>query len=300
MARIRQIKPEFALDEELAAACCIEARHLFVLMWMITDREGRLEDRPAKIKAQLFPYDDKVTTDVISSWIDQLCSGKWMFRYEVEGRRFLWIRTFKKHQHFHKDEQGSKLPEPPKDIELHRTCTVLASHLHDPSTVLSPETGSEPNWGNLSQITGNKGDAAIHRTCTPASTSTSTSGDRVSGIGIAPKGAVGPKKARTSPKTCCPPSFEIDESLKEWASKAAPGLDVEAETEKFLDYHRARGSSFKEWDAAWRNWIRNAIKFSGNGQGGPHAQHGSGNSRLSYADQVIAEGEAKMRAKSNG
>jgi hypothetical protein len=36
---------------------------------------------------------------------------------------------------------------------------------------------------------------------------------------------------------------------------------VERETAQFLDYHRARGSVFKDWAAAWRTWMRNAAKF---------------------------------------
>ena len=31
----------------------------------------------------------------------------------------------------------------------------------------------------------------------------------------------------------------------------------------FVDYHLAKGSIFKSWDAAWRTWIRNDIKFNG-------------------------------------
>lgn len=59
MARIRQIKPEFYLDDELAL-CSRDARLLFPGLWMLADRAGRLENRPAKIKAQVFPYDNDV------------------------------------------------------------------------------------------------------------------------------------------------------------------------------------------------------------------------------------------------
>jgi hypothetical protein len=33
------------------------------------------------------------------------------------------------------------------------------------------------------------------------------------------------------------------------------------EFERFADYHRAKGSVFANWDAAWRTWVRNGIKF---------------------------------------
>jgi hypothetical protein len=39
-------------------------------------------------------------------------------------------------------------------------------------------------------------------------------------------------------------------------------VDMVYETEKFLDYHRARGTTFKDWTAAWRNWMRRAIEWA--------------------------------------
>lgn len=33
------------------------------------------------------------------------------------------------------------------------------------------------------------------------------------------------------------------------------------EFDKFSDYHRAKGSVFADWDASWRTWVRNGIKF---------------------------------------
>jgi hypothetical protein len=43
-----------------------------------------------------------------------------------------------------------------------------------------------------------------------------------------------------------------------WASSRAHD-----EFEKFSDHHRARGNAFVDWDAAWRTWVRNGIKFDG-------------------------------------
>ena len=57
MARIRTIKPEFFLDDELAELPMV-ARMLFVGLWTIADCEGRMEDRPKRIKAQILPFDD--------------------------------------------------------------------------------------------------------------------------------------------------------------------------------------------------------------------------------------------------
>ena len=36
------------------------------------------------------------------------------------------------------------------------------------------------------------------------------------------------------------------------------------EASQFRDYHLAKGSTFKNWDAAWRTWLGNARKFAAN------------------------------------
>lgn len=56
MARIRQIKPDFFRSEDVANLEPI-ARLLFVGLWTLADREGRLLDRPRRIAIELFPYD---------------------------------------------------------------------------------------------------------------------------------------------------------------------------------------------------------------------------------------------------
>jgi hypothetical protein len=69
---------------------------------------------------------------------------------------------------------------------------------------------------------------------------------------------IGPRKRGTT----APDHFDITDKLRGWAADTTPGLDLDAETENFLDHHRAKGSTFKSWDAAWRTWMRNAVKFS--------------------------------------
>lgn len=52
-----------------------------------------------------------------------------------------------------------------------------------------------------------------------------------------------------------------DEAIETLASKH-PLIDVRAEVEAFNDHHRAKGSTFKDWDAAFRTWCRNSSKWS--------------------------------------
>lgn len=60
-----------------------------------------------------------------------------------------------------------------------------------------------------------------------------------------------------------PKAFDVTDALREWARSKGIGVDLDRETEQFLDYHRAKGSKMKDWTAAWRTWMRNAQKWSG-------------------------------------
>ncbi|MDX8400806.1 MAG: hypothetical protein R8K20_11255 [Gallionellaceae bacterium] len=107
MARIRYIKPDFFLDEDLSDLP-FETRLLFAGMWCHADREGRMEDRPRRIKAQIFPYDD---VDIGAS-LDKLAHDNFIFRYSVNGKEYLQIVNFTKHQKIHHTERLSIIPAP--------------------------------------------------------------------------------------------------------------------------------------------------------------------------------------------
>jgi hypothetical protein len=107
VARARNIKPGFFSNDELAR-CEYGARLLFVGLWTVADREGRLEDRPLRIKALLFPFDNCK----IDKWLDQLASLNFITRYEAAGSKYIQVNNFKKHQHPHVKEPESTIPAP--------------------------------------------------------------------------------------------------------------------------------------------------------------------------------------------
>lgn len=108
MARIRTIKPGFFLNEDVAALP-FEWRLLFVGLWTQADRAGRLEDRPARLKAVLFPYDD---LDV-NAGLGCLANAKLITRYDRNGCSYIAIPTWDKHQQPHVREAESEYPAPP-------------------------------------------------------------------------------------------------------------------------------------------------------------------------------------------
>jgi hypothetical protein len=105
--RSRNIKPGFFENEELAQLP-YEARLLFAGLWCYSDREGRFEWRPKRIKALLFPYDDiDITCHLMSLHVMTL-----ILQYKLGDDTFGVIPNFKKHQHPHPHEACSTLPDP--------------------------------------------------------------------------------------------------------------------------------------------------------------------------------------------
>lgn len=105
MPRIRTIKPDFFSNEQLGQLSA-EARLLFIGLWTLADREGRLEDRPIRIKAQLFPYDSWP----VDGLLDSLHDAELISRYEAEGKKCIQITNFVKHQYTHPKENSFGLP----------------------------------------------------------------------------------------------------------------------------------------------------------------------------------------------
>lgn len=109
MARIRTIKPQFFMNEEMAGLDPL-TRLLFVGLWTLADKEGRMEDRPRRIKAEILPYDDHDVDVALSALSD--CG--FILRYSDAAGSYLQISNFKKHQRINGSEADieSSIPAP--------------------------------------------------------------------------------------------------------------------------------------------------------------------------------------------
>lgn len=143
MARARNIKPAFFKNEGLGSVSR-EARLLFIGLWTLADREGRLEDRPARIAAELFPYDRDITIGQVDEWLQSLAdpSGDFLVRYSVGAGKYLKITNFKKHQTPHHKEKPSEIPDfhksPGQAPTLIGQAPTQARASTDPGTCLPP------------------------------------------------------------------------------------------------------------------------------------------------------------------
>jgi hypothetical protein len=97
--RIRSIKPEFWRSDTVARLTRDE-RLLFIGLWSYVDDNGVGIDDYRLITADLFPLDEdqKETRDYVQSSLSSLSRESLIVRYEVDGRRFLHISTWKRHQ----------------------------------------------------------------------------------------------------------------------------------------------------------------------------------------------------------
>lgn len=105
MARARNIKPSFFTNDELVELEPIY-RLLFIGLWVLSDREGRLENRPKKIKMELFPADN---VD-IESGLSALQKTGFISLYNCYETNVIQINNFAKHQAPHGLEKDSDLP----------------------------------------------------------------------------------------------------------------------------------------------------------------------------------------------
>jgi uncharacterized protein YlzI (FlbEa/FlbD family) len=146
MARARNLKPSIFKNEVLGTSDPLYTI-LFEGLWCHADREGRLEDRPMRIKAEIFPYRDGIEMDGMLNW---LVNHKFIQRYQVNEEKYIQIINFKKHQNPHVKEHASTIPAP--DLNGAQSVNSGADRaltLNPLTLTLNPIDSSEPNGSSL-------------------------------------------------------------------------------------------------------------------------------------------------------
>lgn len=103
-------------------------------------------------------------------------------------------------------------------------------------------------------------------------------------------GADAPKPAKPASRaTILPDDFQPNETVRQMAAEL--GLSLQAELAAFCDHHTAKGTTFRDWQAALRTWLRNASKFGQRAVGMAHGRHGQQNThKHAAAAAAIYEG----------
>lgn len=223
MARARNIKPGFFTNDVLSE-CDPLARILFQGLWCHADREGRMEDRPRKLKAEVLPYDN---CD-IEKLLKQLESRQFIVRYSHGAGRYIQVVNFSRHQNPHVKEPESTIPAPC----LHGANNEQAEEIPERAGLIPDSLNLIPD--------------SIEGHCATSAPSDNLPQRKTSGT---------PKRANQLPE-----DFEPDDTAHELAAEL--GVSLSAELPKFRDYHAARGKPMKDWQAALRTWLRNAKAFA--------------------------------------
>lgn len=123
---------------------------------------------------------------------------------------------------------------------------------------------------------------------------------------------LGPHSGRTKAQrgTRIPANFAVTPEMREWAMANVPSLAGSRETEKFINFWRAkagRDAVKLDWEATWRNWMLKAAEYAvPNGRASPNglvdhngtklkpetAARLADNVRFQAMDQLALEGPA--------
>jgi hypothetical protein len=274
MPRARNLKPGFFSNEDLAE-CSPWARLCFAGLWTLADREGRMEDRPKRIKGELFRFD---TVDV-EPLLRELERGGFIVRYEIDGARFIQVSKFSHHQTPHYSEKPSVIKPPPLQENATKACVDNSGSAPgvEPSSrgglnplnpdilnpdILNPDSPN-PEPGDAFVVAAPSGKPATEPATVPAA-----------------RAAAPPRGTRL------PAEWTLPETWRDWALTSQHGWTedtVRLEAEKFADHWHAKtgqNATKADWQATWRNWCRNARPAQANGQ------------RVSATDRRIATIEA--------
>lgn len=253
MARARNIKPGFFSHDELAEVSPL-GRLLFIALWTMADRAGRLEDRPKRIKVEALPYDNCDAESLLS----ELADRGFILRYARGGRRFIQVVNFAKHQNPHVREPESDIPGPDEPGSPPGGRPSGCSDEPDTSTVLAPDenrTGTNP----AVRIP----DSGFLIPDSPS---------RIPDSGV--------EEARASPSkrsprgSRIPPGFPAEAEIA-WCRAERPSLDPGDLAAKFRDYWLGvpgqRGCK-ADWPATWRNFVRSEWSRSPPARASPSRQ----------------------------
>lgn len=112
--RIRSIKPEFWRSDAIARLPR-DIRLLFIGLWSYVDDNGVGIDDERMIVADLFALDDdtREVRDYVREGLATLSREMRVTRYEVAGKRYLWIRNWFEHQRVDRANKP-RYPLPPE------------------------------------------------------------------------------------------------------------------------------------------------------------------------------------------
>ncbi|MFE6225148.1 hypothetical protein [Streptomyces sp. NPDC057854] len=150
MARIRTIKPEAFSSESLAAVSLSAERTVFGLLTQADD-QGRFRDQAAVIAGQLWSLRREHGPEAVEDDLIQLDHAGLICRYEgADGKRYLHIATFAKHQKINRPSGVRTPPCPHHDLGIPREPSSQTQGALAESSASRPGGLTEPSANDKS------------------------------------------------------------------------------------------------------------------------------------------------------
>lgn len=111
-------------------------------------------------------------------------------------------------------------------------------------------------------------------------------------------GGDAPKPKKRRPEIDIPDGWvPSDRNIQDAIDKGLSEREIQHEADRFRDHHQSKQSRFRDWDAAWRKWCGNAVKFKSS-----RPAHGRGMARGTTAAEIADFGArwAESRAQRGG
>lgn len=240
MARIRSIKPEI-LEDEKTAPLSDAAFRLFTSMIFLADDHGNVRADARWLQGQVWwahrepPQVAAILREVYDAQLIQV--------YGVRGGVYAHLLGWEKHQRI--DNAGKPRVPLPTDPE---------------AIMFSPDM--EPAAASSRILAASRGEIRLD-----PDPDKDRDPDKDMEL---PRGKPADKPKRPPRRSQLSADWSPRTEERAWAS--ANGLSCDAEVAKFRDHHAAKGSLMADWNAAFRTWLRNALKFSRPGDRGGSRQ----------------------------
>lgn len=236
MGRIRSIKPEILEDAKTAELSNLEWR-LFVSMFVLADDYGNLRGHPVQIKGQAL-WGTKDSTKEVGDAVAKLVEVGLLVAYRVSGQSYLHIAGWSKHQLV--KHPGKPLMPGPQSADNSDSYATVG----DTQESLPQSSGEPPE------------------TRTPDQDQRTTTNEQDQRPSATSRG----KRAVSLPDEWAPNAAHLEQAR-------VARIDASREAARFRDHAAATGRVAKDWDAAFRNWLRKSEDDRG-GRGGNASQGG--------------------------
>lgn len=138
--------------------------------------------------------------------------------------------------------------------------------IHAPDRTAKAKKASAARWGKKSDANACSEHAPSMPDALPADATSNAPSPT-------PSPTPSPSPKREAPRargTRLPKDWSLPDEWKKWAAEARTDVDPDLEGQKFADYWHAKtgkDATKADWQATWRNWIRNARPPTGYGSG---------------------------------